>query len=145
PVTDSQLRQQNARLGRIVLKLAAKARHEHAEVVRFLCVMRPPHLVEQESMRQYLAGVVDQCGKKFVFEGCQMDFLSLHDHAASSAINLEVVELENRGLLIASMLCRMAESHAESREQFGSAKGFGEIVVGPVIQRHDLLLFLVAC
>src|SRR5207249_3860395 len=55
PIADALLGQQVTRLGGVRLDLAPQARHENAQVVRLLHVVRSPDPFEKEPVREHFA------------------------------------------------------------------------------------------
>src|SRR6266849_9004309 len=62
PISHARFGEQNLRPGGVRLDLMAKMPHVHAEIMGRIHVVRPPDFLEQLSMSNDLAGVLDQSG-----------------------------------------------------------------------------------
>ncbi len=140
-VADAWLGEQVARAARVWLDLAAQLADEDAQIVRFILVMRPPDGAQQGAVRDDLAGVDRQIFEYLVFGGGQAHLVAIDGDAAALEVERQPAALELRIAACATTGLRgMAQRHAQPGDQFGHAKGLGQIIIRAQFQRGNLIL-----
>ena len=74
-------------------------------------------------MGQHLPRVADEGGEEVVLDGGEMQVFAGQEDSASFEIHREVAD-GGLGSLFASELRRVAQGHADAREEFPNAEGF---------------------
>src|ERR1051326_1063278 len=105
-----------ARTGRVLLDLAAKARHEDPEVMCLAQLVRTPDLFEQVRVGQYLASVFDERAEQLVLQRGELHFRSAGEYAAGCQVHFQVAGLEYSRFLIARHAAGVPQRDADARE-----------------------------
>ena len=115
-----------------------------AQIVIALDAGRPPHFAQQVTLRHHLAGVGEQYAEQAVFDRRQMHRLASAGDDAARQIDPRFAEFDDRARLVAAAALP-AQQRTRTGAQFADAKGFGQVVVGPDVERLDLVLLVRAC
>ncbi len=75
PIADTGFGQQMAGLGGIAFQLLTKMSHINTQIVAVLHRIRPPHLIQQLTLRQHFSGIVQQQTQQAKLGGRQVNFL----------------------------------------------------------------------
>src|SRR5207244_34122 len=135
PVADAGLGQQIAWPGGVGLELAPQVRHVHAQVVRLLGGLRPPHLLQQLPMRDDLARVMPERHQQPVLDRREVHLCAADGHPARGEVHVQFADAEG-GLQRAVRDARaVTQRHSHARHQLADAEGLGQIVVGARIER----------
>src|SRR5262245_51673455 len=100
PIAHSGFRQNVARIRWLGLELSPQLRHMDAQDVRILGV-GSPHLTQEVSMREDLAGIAHENGKQSVLDRRQMQLAAPDEDVAVGQIDLELTDGEG-GLAVNS-------------------------------------------
>lgn len=94
-------------------------------------------------MRQHAAAMLRQMHQQAVFDGCQVQCVAGVGDAALDQIHHHVAK-RNLRRAIGGAILPAAQLRAHARQQLAGAKGLDQVVVGPGVQRGDLVLFAAA-
>ena len=117
--------------------------HIHPHVVTLILVPRPPDQFEKLPPGHHFARVLDQDREQFVLNGRQVNLVSLNKHLPAYQVYSKLAHFK-LPIVRAHRLQRMAQRYPNPGQQFGGAEGLGEIIVGPRIQRFDLIALFFA-
>ena len=97
-------------------------------------------------MRQHLSGVSGQEAQQLKFDGSQLQLLISQKSASGGIINLQVPVRINGavGAGVGTHHGEPPDRDAETREQFFDGERFRQVVVGPRVQRSNLVFILTA-
>jgi hypothetical protein len=103
--------------------------------VGFLDVARSPDLFEQEAVREYFAGMLDERGEQTIFEGREMDFLTAYKHPSRFQINQQSVDAEAPSFRarLAAHTGLVPQGDTQTRQQLAYPKGLAEIIICPAV------------
>src|SRR5438874_98155 len=73
-----------------------------------------------------------------------MNFLVLHENPAGGQVDLEITTSKGGGLLLRADARNVAKCHSNACQKFARAERLGQVIIRPVVQGGDLLLFLIA-
>jgi hypothetical protein len=92
------------------------------------------------ALRQHAASVGRQRREQAVFDGREVHFRPGAAHQARGAVHFHVAKAEQRlRFFAAGCRARAAQVGAHARQQLAGAEGFGQVVVGPGVERGDLV------
>src|SRR5262249_46799678 len=110
--------------------------------MRLRRIRSSPYLFEKLPVCQDLASMFHEVGKKLVLVRRQMDLLTGGEDAPAIEIDLEITNLEYGLHTFFLRARRVTEGDADARHELAGAERFGEVVVGPNVERANLVFFL---
>ncbi len=114
--------------------------HVDPGVVLVFDMRRPPHFAQDLAVSQHPARIGRQQRQQPVLDRCQPDGLAGALDATAGEIDLDVADPEHGLACFAAGVAPRQRAHA--REQLADSEWFGQVVVGPCVQRPDLVLLL---
>src|SRR5271166_5434367 len=138
--TDSRARlgDEVARVRRIGLELSPDRDEEHPDIVR-LGVAKAPDLLEELALGDEPAGIARQELDHLPLGGRQADLMAVAADALGREVDAEVRCIDHRGLVERG---RHAQGHPHARHELVHPEWLADVVVGPCVERRDLLAFL---
>ena len=109
----------------------------HAQRLRVLDPLGPPHLLEDHPLRHHEAGVACEEGEDVELGRRQGDLLARPADAAAGDVDLEVAGRDDRRRRRERR--RPPQQRADAGEQLAGGERLGEVVVGALVQRRDLV------
>src|SRR5262245_6926379 len=134
-VTEPRFAHEIPRLGWIRFDLPAQLRDQHPQVLWLVHRARAPDLFENFAMREGPIGVVRKQRQQLKLLGSETNFLGPSLHAPAVVVDGELtcVHLPADRLFLTG---RAAKRDANSRQQFGRAERFRDVVVGAEIEQR---------
>src|SRR4029078_7467036 len=136
-VTDPRLREQIPWSSGIALEFAAKRSNEHAQVLWLFDGVSPPAGLQNRAMCKHPPRVLREQQQEIEFLRRQSDLLSATEDAAAIAIDDEI-PARHLSFRPARRL-QAPQRNADPRHQLLGAERFGHVVVGPGIERRNLV------
>src|SRR5579859_8122820 len=127
---------------------------ESAQVGILLAIVWAPDALEEVFMGEHFTRIAGEFAEQIVFGWSEMDLLLITAHKAMGVIDQEAIftaaAIKRALVLIAGQSTAQASSfvgaskrHPYTSEQLVHAKGFGEIIIGTLIQGFNFHAFLI--
>src|SRR6266542_251093 len=142
PIANAGLGLDEARIGLVVLELAAQLPDEHAQILQVLGMCRSPDGGQDLSMGEDPAGIAHQERQEVEFLGGEFE--------RGPVLARVMLGYVNGDLSMAQYRCRMADrivvaqGGTDACQKLANAEGLVHIVVGAEIERFDLFHLAVA-
>ena len=96
-------------------------------------------------MGQHLAHILCQKADELILYGRQMDLLTIAVHTARGIVDAQLAIDKDRCITSAALvIARLAQGHPDAGQKFINTERFGQIIIGPGIQRFDLVAIVTA-
>src|SRR5512133_823475 len=142
PVAHAWFGDEVARVRRVGFQLAPDLGDEHAQVVRLVPVLRPPHLMQELPLADQPAGVPNQELHQLPLGRGQPDLPPVPYDLLGGQVDAEVRGLHDRDQLVG--WGSPADGGAQAGQQLVEPERLGDVVIGARIEGGDLVGFALA-